>query len=303
MQTMSLGRLARRRWKVIKNAIASQFQISNQPSKSRIPIAHLARITVYPIKSLDGIEVERARLLPYGALEHDRQFALIDQFGFVNGKRTEAVHRLRASIDLAARTLSLSRADEMGRTVRLDSDRATLVEWLRRYFNLDESLRLTENAAGGFPDDTEAPGPTVVSTATLECVASWFPGLTLDEVRRRFRANLEVGGVEPFWEDRLYAEADKVVRFQIADALLEGVNPCQRCVVPTRNSLTGEANLRFAKHFAEHREASLPAWAARSRFDHFYRLAVNTRGATGGQESQIQVGATIRILGIYPKQA
>ncbi|HVW36020.1 MAG TPA: MOSC N-terminal beta barrel domain-containing protein [Pirellulales bacterium] len=275
--------------------------------KPRIPIAHLARITVYPIKSLDGVEVERATLLPGGALEHDRQFALVDELGFVNGKRTEAAHRLRSSIDWAARTLAISSGgsvvDEKGRTFRLDSDRATLVEWLQRYFNLDDSLRLVENTAGGFPDDAEAPGPTLVSTATLECVASWFPGITLDEVRRRFRANLEVGGVEPFWEDHLYAEADQVVRFAVGDSLLEGVNPCQRCVVPTRNSLTGEATLRFAKQFAERREASLPPWAARSRFDHFYRLSVNTRGTSGGQESQVRIGAPICILGIYPKQS
>lgn len=246
-------------------------------------------------------------LLPGGALEHDRQFALVDEFGFVNGKRNEAVHRLRASIDLAARTLAISsgdlKRDERRRPFQLDSDRATLVEWLRRYFNLDDTLRLLENTTGGFPDDAVSPGPTVVSTATLECVAGWFQGLALDEVRRRFRANLEVGGVEPFWEDRLYAEAEQVVRFQIGDALLEGVNPCQRCVVPTRNSLTGEATSGFAKQFAARREASLPAWAARSRFDHFYRLAVNTRGASGGQESQIRVGAPIRILGIYPKRS
>jgi len=243
-------------------------------------------------------------LLPGGALEHDRQFALVDELGFVNGKRTDAVQRLRTSIDLAAKTLALSRSDAMGRPFRLDSDRTALIEWLRRYFNLDHSLRLAENATGGFPDDNEAPGPTVVSTATLECVASWFPGLALDEVRRRFRANLEVGGVEPFWEDRLYAEADQVVRFQIADVMLEGVNPCQRCVVPTRNSLSGEATFGFAKQFAERREASLPPWAARSRFNHFYRLAVNTRGASsGGRMSQIWAGAPIRILGIYPKQS
>ena len=68
---------------------------------------------------------------------------------------------------------------------------------------MGEPVRLVEDAERGFPDDTDSPGPTVVSTATLETVASWFPGLTIEEVRRRFRANLEIGDTEPFWEDRL----------------------------------------------------------------------------------------------------
>ncbi len=65
--------------------------------------AVLGRITIFPIKSLDGVDVLEARVLASGALEHDRQFALIDAEGrFVNGKRTEAVHRVRAEYDLAA---------------------------------------------------------------------------------------------------------------------------------------------------------------------------------------------------------
>jgi uncharacterized protein YcbX len=269
-------------------------------------IPYLARITIYPIKSLDGVEVEAATLLPGGALEHDRRFALLDDQGFVNGKRTDNVHRLRALTDVAARTLELSgdaaRCEPIGRPFQLDSDRAILTAWLRQYFKLDESLRLVENVAGGFPDDTQSPGPTIVSTATLERVASWFPDLTLDEVRRRFRANLEIGGVEAFWEDRLFGEAGEVVRFCLGDAVLEGVNPCQRCVVPTRDSFSGVAIAGFAKRFAEQRQACFPPWAARSRFDHFYRLAVNTRPTAGAQATRICLNAPIRILGTFPKE-
>ncbi|HUY88682.1 MAG TPA: MOSC N-terminal beta barrel domain-containing protein [Pirellulales bacterium] len=275
------------------------------PPRSANSIAHLARITIYPIKSLHGVDVEHATLLPCGALEHDRRFALFDRQGFVNGKRTNAVHRLRTSVDLAEDKLELTigfgEPGEGARIYRLDSDQTPLTARLREYFHLDESARLAENVSGGFPDDIEAPGPTIVSTATLDCVAGWFPGLTVDEIRRRFRANLEIGGVEPFWEDRLYAEADQVVRFQLGDAALEGVNPCRRCVVPTRDSLTGEVGDQFAKQFAARRQQSLPPWAARSRFDHFYRLAVNTRAPQGAARCRIRVGSPLDILGTFPK--
>ncbi|NDC55027.1 MAG: molybdenum cofactor biosysynthesis protein, partial [Planctomycetia bacterium] len=49
----------------------------------------LDRITLYPVKSLDGIDVETARVLPSGALEHDRRWRLVDLDGrVVNAKRT-----------------------------------------------------------------------------------------------------------------------------------------------------------------------------------------------------------------------
>lgn len=260
---------------------------------------HLARITLYPIKSMDGVVVRRATALAGGALEYDRRFALFDRAGnWINGKRTDAVHRLRWTFDLAARTVTV-RATERGdesRCFQIDRDRAALEAWLRDYFHLDEPVQLVENAAAGFPDDTDSPGPTVVSTATLETVAGWFPGLSLDEVRRRFRANLEIGGVEPFWEDRLYGEANQVVRFQVGQLTLEGVNPCQRCPVPGRDSFSGAATPQFAKAFAERRQKSLPAWAPVSRFNHFYRLAVNTRPATGAA-CQIEEGDGVSILG------
>ena len=265
----------------------------------------LVRITIYPIKSLEGVVVDQATLLPRGPLEHDRRYALRDAAGsLLNGKRTEAVHRLRLDMELAGGDLALTAGDERRgdgpRRFHIDTDRAELAQWLQDYFALEEPLEIIENATTGFPDDEEAPGPTVVSTATLETVASWFPGLSLDEVRRRFRANLEIGGVEPFWEDRLYGEAGQAVRFQLGGLLLEGVNPCQRCVVPSRDSLTGAVTPQFAKRFAEHRRQCLPSWAAVSRFDHYYRLAVNTRpvDSAGGC---IRLGDPVRVLETFPK--
>jgi uncharacterized protein YcbX len=249
----------------------------------------LAHILIYPIKSFDGVAVESARVLPSGALEHDRRFALIDADGRpLNAKRTAQMHLLRSRFDLTTGKVTIAGHGEP-RTFSLATDRTVLAAWLSDFFGMP--LRLEENAAAGFPDDTEAPGPTVISTATLEAVASWFPGLTLDEVRRRFRANLEIEGVEPFWEDRLYSEEGQSVPFQIGPVRLEGTNPCQRCVVPTRSPDTAERYENFAKIFEHHRQATLPDWATRSRFNHFYRLAVNTRpGARGGE---VRVGDAV----------
>jgi uncharacterized protein YcbX len=222
--------------------------------------AHLHRITIYPIKSLDGVSVEEVVVLPGGALAGDRRFALVDAEGrFVNGKRTAAVHRIRAEFDLATMRVRLRAAPEArGEYFSLTSDAVELGRWFSGELGVECSL--IENAASGFPDDTAAPGPTVVSTATLEEVAAWF-SLTLDEVRRRFRANLEIDGVEPFWEDRMVGPPGTLVPIEIGSLGWQGVTACQRCAVPTRASDSGEPIPMFQKSFAERREASLPAWA------------------------------------------
>lgn len=154
-----------------------------------------------------------------------------------------------------------------------------------------------QNSLTGFPDDTNAPGPTVISTGTLETVTSWFPELTVDEMRFRLRANLEIGGVPPFWEDQLFTQAGHCVQFQVGEVLFEGINPCQRCVVLTRDSMTAEAYPNFQKIFAAKRSESLPAWATYDRFNHFFRLSVNTSVPESEAGKVLRTGDEVKICG------
>lgn len=245
----------------------------------------ISRITLYPIKSFDGVDVSRAELLSSGALAWDRRYALVDSQGrLVNGKRLPALHRIRAKFDLDERLVALRRDGEAAgpAVFHLDEEQTALCEWIGDALGF--RVLLIENRITGHPDDLEAPGPTVVATASLREVAGWFAdqGLDLDEVRRRFRANIEVDSAPPFWEDGFVAShPDAVVPLSLGTAALLGVNPCQRCAVPPRNSLTGETLPGFAKRFESRREQTLPAWSPRERFNHFYRLTLNTRPATG----------------------
>ncbi len=255
----------------------------------------LSRINVYPVKSFDGQSVESAVVLPNGALAQDRRFVLTDRSGqFINGKRCAAVHRVRLSFDPESCRLTVRfPGSDTADMFDLSTDRDAAAERFSAY--LDQPVTIIENTDGGFPDDVESPGPTVISTATLAEVASWYPGLTADETRDRFRPNLEIEADEPFWEDRLVADGSRAVRFRIGEAEWEGSNPCARCPVPPRNPYTGEPIPRFAKTFAERRQATLPAWAATSRFDHFYRLTTNTRPVRS-RPCTIRVGDEVEIL-------
>lgn len=235
-------------------------------------MARLAGIYVFPVKSLNAVPLPEVRIVA-GALENDRRFAIFDDEGrVINGKRTSRVHSVVVPDDVEA-------------------SRAAFERDLSGHFFC--KVHLQENARGGFPDDPTASGPTIVSTATLMEVASWFPGLSLEGVRSRFRANLEIDGVPPFWEDRLFGERETTVRFGIGPVTFEGVNPCQRCVVPTRDQVTGEVTPDFQRIFRERREETLPSWSARSRFNHFYRLAVNTRIPPSEDGKSLRVGDPI----------
>lgn len=260
-----------------------------------MPMPYLSQIILYPIKSLDGVAVQQAIVLDSGALQGDREYAIVDYQGkFVNGKRTAAVHKLRASFNLSDRLVSLSIAGaEQTDQFHLDSDRVPLEAWLSEYFGFP--VKLIHNAEMGFPDDTNSPGPTVISTETLEEVASWFSGLSVDSLRKRMRTTLEIADAEPFWEDQLYAQTGTFVPFQIGTVQLMGVNPCQRCIVPTRDQETGESYPEFQKIFTAQRKQTLPDWVDSSRFNHFYRLAINTRLTPSEARKTLQVRDLVQL--------
>lgn len=264
-----------------------------------VAMPHLARILIYPVKSLPAVEVATATITASGALRHDREFALVDAQGrFFNGKRHPAVHRLDAALALAADAVMLT-LRHAGRTVTAtlgvsSADDARVEQALSAEWG--EPVRLVHRPDGGFPDDSESPGPTVVTTASLAEVAGWYPGCGLPEMRRRFRANLEIDDAPPFWEDRLYGAPGIDGAFRVGEVHFTGVNPCLRCVVPTRDPASGEEMPGFQRTFVARRRAALPSWVHPERFDVAYRLAVNTRVDTARSGRTLRVGDAVAIL-------
>jgi uncharacterized protein len=238
---------------------------------------HVAKLSIYPIKSLDRVNCDRVTILESGALQGDRTWAIVDQSGnFVNGKRNSKIHSIRSNFDLTSNTISLQIQETNNtETFNLLTEQSAICNWLEKYFGFPVELK--QDVDMGFPDDIVSPGATIVSTATLEAIASWYPELNTEDIRRRFRANIEIAGVPAFWEDQLFTTAEQTVKFKIGEVQFMGVNPCQRCVVVTRDPQTGEPYPQFQKIFITQRKQNLSAWTERSRFNHFYRLAVNTK--------------------------
>lgn len=254
----------------------------------------LSRITIYPIKSLDGYDATAAKVLPSGALENDRRWAIVDGQGrYINGKRTAAVHQIRATFAENIASVALSADGNVGH-FQLPAESPALAQWLSDAFQL--KCRLIENADGGFPDDGDASGPTIISTASLAAAASWFPEINVAEMRRRIRANLETDAPDPFWEDHLADDGLSPRRIAVGGVVYRGRTICQRCVVPTRDARSGETLPGFVPKFAAERKRLLPTWAPIDQFDHYYRLAINTAPDSIDDGATVRLGDQVRLL-------
>ena len=255
---------------------------------------HVSKLFLYPVKSLDSINCDRVTVLESGALKGDRTWAMFDRDGnFVNGKSNPKVHSLQSQFDLATNTLTLSIQGKQTAEFNLIEQQTELCNWLADYFGFP--VKIEKNLNMGFPDDTVSPGATIVSTATLEAIASWYPELDTADIRRRFRANIELDGVPAFWEDNLFTTAGSTVKFKIGAVEFMGVNPCQRCIVVTRDPQTGKPYPKFQKTFISQRKNALPESVERSRFNHYFRLAVNTRLSPSEAGKVIQIGDPITL--------
>jgi uncharacterized protein YcbX len=272
----------------------------------------LDRITIYPVKSLDGVTVDEAVLQPAGGIEHDRRWRLIDTEGrVINAKQEPLLLAIRAQVDVVAPAIRLA-ADPQAlaaavlpgieRLEALAAETFSLAPgptgpcgWLEAA--LGRPVLIMERREGGFPDDRDAPGPTVVATATLREVARWFE-LDVDECRRRFRANLEIGDCEAFWEDAVASPmpvdgwaGDAARRLDdpaadvpppepgglwIGETALVAARVCRRCQVPTRDSRTGAVLPHFRDAFEARRRHGLRPDVDAADWGDTYRLAINT---------------------------
>ena len=254
---------------------------------------HLGQIQIFPIKSLDGLIVGQSQITAGGILANDRIYAIFDQDGkVVNGKRTARVHELRCKFDAAINEIQLWQNGESSPTQFYFDTPEKIEKWLGEFFGF--AVTLHRESQKGFPDDREAFGPTITSDASLREIQKWFPELTLESLRRRFRSNLELTGDAPFCEDRLFGAPGELKPFQIGVVKFLGHNPCQRCVVPTRDPDSGDAVGNFQKKFMELRKKFLPEWANAQRFNHFYRFAVNTSILPGEAGKLLCAGDPVR---------
>jgi uncharacterized protein len=235
----------------------------------------LSEIRVHPIKSLRGVAVASARVLPAG-LEHDRRWMLVDEDGrFVSQREEPRLARLRMElVDGGYRVtgedeaLVVPASHEGPRVpVRVWSSalEAVVHEPGTAFFSqqLGRPLRLVF-----LPDDVvRAAGPAarpgdrvsfadaypylLIGHASLELLDVRLPDPPLPMTR--FRPNFVVTGAEPHAEDGW-------ARLRIGEVVFRGVKRCDRCVMTTVDPLTGEKGTEPLRTLASYRREDGKIW-------------------------------------------
>ena len=256
----------------------------------------VAAITIYPVKSLDGISLQNAQIGNGGSLIHDREYAIVDSNGkFVKGKNNDLVYLLRSEIDFETEIISFRhQTEKTWHRFHLQNDKASINEFLSNFFKMP--VTLIRNTEGEFLDVPVQSGVTVLSTASLQKVADWFSDMDMEETRQRFRATIEITDVPAFWEDKLFLEEGTAIEFTIGKVTLYGISPRARCVVPTRHPQTAEAFPKFPKTFAQQRMASLPQWSTLEDYGHAYYLSVDCYLPPSEFGKWIAVGNELNII-------
>lgn len=217
----------------------------------------LNSIRLYPVKALQGVEVSKAAVEPWG-LAGDRRWMVVDQRGrFLTQREIPAMAAVRATLaedgivlsaagypDLAVRALAASEQIEVmiwNDRVIASSVGATAQDWVSAVLGAPARLVYMADPASARSID-----PTYAQAADRVSFADGFPLLVTTEAslgdlnRRlerpvpmeRFRSNLVIEGPEA-WEE------DGWRRVRIGAATFSVVKPCARCIVTMTDQRTG----------------------------------------------------------------
>jgi len=261
----------------------------------RIMQPFVSRIRIYPIKSLDPVELQEAEVGVH-SLRYDREFAMLTRDGrFMNGKKSGRVNELNATYDLPNYGVTFSdRSGGSARSFHLLNEKHETEKYLSDFFG--EPISLLHNTQGKLMDIPTASSVTILSEASLQSLHEEFSDRTLEDVRLRFRATIELSGVEPYWEENLVGEPGVGMRIQVGDVEMIGVSPRARCNVPPRDPLTGITDKTFIKRMMKSRESTLPKNSHLSEYGNLYHLTINTYIPEIQKGKWLRVGDEVRII-------
>ncbi|WP_109434020.1 MOSC domain-containing protein [Aquimarina sp. AU119] len=256
---------------------------------------YVSKIRIYPIKSLDPIEVSEAEI-GIRSLKYDRAYAMVAEDGrYVNGKRTGRVNELKATYDLQKGIVQLSHRE--GGDIsefELREGNTDLDAYLSNFFDL--KVILIHRTEGELMDIPSASSVTIVSKKSLVSIHKDLNSYSLENIRLRFRANIEIEGVAEFWEEKLFKTPGIGMRFKIGDVEMIGVSPRARCNVPPQDPFTGESDRSFARKMMKSRAKSLPENSDLAHYGSMYHLTVNTYLPDTEKGKKIILRDTIEIL-------
>lgn len=227
-----------------------------------MPPVIIEQIWIYPVKSLAGISLQSATLLPTG-LAGDREWMLVDSDGvFLSQRKLPRMATIRPELQNGELVLSHQRDGEVvvsptdgePRPVKVWNSmcsgypaRPEVNKWLQQALATDMDLQLVYfDKRQPRPTNPERFGPyhTYFSDgapylcANLESLRALNQHLMLAGTAsvdmRRFRPNLVLSGLPPFAEHEVQS-----LRAAAGNAVLGLKDHCQRCAIMTVDQSTG----------------------------------------------------------------
>jgi uncharacterized protein YcbX len=215
-------------------------------------------LTIYPVKSMKGIDLKKAELTSAG-LQHDRRFMVVRSNGrFVTQRELPRLSLIQTALADNGIRLSLPTHGETtlpyeprggepvltkvwGDVCQAVDEGDEASRWLTSALESDREFRLVRMAPGferlqGKPDElgpetstffADAAPFLVVNESSLEALNTELQSRGFTQVpMNRFRPNIVVRGLEPFAEH-------KQAGLQHSAYALNFCHPCERCVVTT----------------------------------------------------------------------
>lgn len=218
----------------------------------------LARIFVYPVKGLGGIELTECAVDERG-LRHDRRWMLVDEAGvFLSQRKLPHLARVRVRLELESLRLEFEgRQPLIVPLAPPETEPVDVQIWRDACPAIPVSLEADawcSEAAGHpcrlvfMPDGARRPvNPQHAGPDDIVSFADGYPILVISEASLadlnarlpapipmdRFRPNLTVTGVPAYGEDEWR-------RVEFPGAVLHGAKPCGRCAVTTVDQARGE---------------------------------------------------------------
>jgi len=242
------------------------------------PTARVSALYIHPVKSLRGLRVEQAELTRQG-LQNDRRWMIVDEDGtFLTQRELPELCRIALALESSHIELTSERhgslrlpiqheSGEQELTVRVWSFQGSANRHAEGSAWLSQVLGRTCSLVYMAERHERAVNPQRALPSDRVSFADGYPILlisqgSLDDLNSRlksplgmtrFRPNVVIEGCEAFAEDNFQ-------RVQIGSIGLSGVKRCERCVVTTRDELTGESGTEPLRTLATYRRSEGKVW-------------------------------------------
>jgi uncharacterized protein len=216
----------------------------------------ISEIWIYPIKSLGGVRLQSAKVLPKG-LAYDRRWMLIDgENNFMTQRVYPQIALFKLSLESGNFMISHSgdvidlpfSTEDNSIVANIWNDSVEVYEVSKRHSDWFSKILEIQCKVVSFPENNPRPVDPRFSIAGDDVsLADAYPVLiigqaSLDDLNQRLKDPLPMNRFRPnivFTGGEAYEE-DSWGRFKIGQNRFAAVKPCSRCVLTTVNQDTGE---------------------------------------------------------------